>query len=102
MSETVTVKVVYALPEEQQLIEVELPAGTGAREALTIVLERNLLELAAAEEALGALALPIGVYGVAVDDKYLLKTGDRLEIYRPLQQDPKERRREIARRNDSR
>ncbi|MFK8082505.1 MAG: RnfH family protein [Granulosicoccus sp.] len=93
----VSIEVVYALPEEQQRVQVEFPAGTRAREALYRVLEQDLIELSATDSALERSALPIGVYGQAVADDYLLVHADRLEIYRPLLQDPKERRRQVAR-----
>lgn len=35
----------------------------------------------------------IGIFGRLVDKSYVLQEGDRIEIYRPLTIDPKERRR---------
>ncbi|HAZ7572092.1 RnfH family protein [Legionella sp. PATHC032] len=40
--------------------------------------------------------LPIGVYGKRVSMDLVLKDGDRIEIYRPLILDPKEKRRKLA------
>ena len=40
---------------------------------------------------------PLGVFGVAVADDHCLQEGDRLEIYRPLENDPLETRRRLAR-----
>ena len=40
----------------------------------------------------------VGVFGLKIDspDDYLLQSGDRLELYRPLTRDPKEVRRKRA------
>lgn len=40
---------------------------------------------------------PCGVWGKRVAEDYLLRAGDRVEIYRPLLADPKEARRRRAR-----
>ncbi|HAT8917367.1 TPA: RnfH family protein [Legionella pneumophila] len=40
--------------------------------------------------------LPVGVYGKRVSVDQVLKEGDRIEIYRPLILDPKEKRRKLA------
>lgn len=99
--EGITIEVVYALPEEQQLVTVSLPAATRARDALTYVLDQKLVVLEDSDSAPDSHSLPIGVFGISVADDYVLKNGDRLEIYRPLLQDPKERRRKIAEQNST-
>jgi len=38
-------------------------------------------------------ALPLGIFGEAVADDCVLRAGDRVEIYRPLANDPRELRR---------
>ncbi|WP_131783564.1 RnfH family protein [Legionella gresilensis] len=43
--------------------------------------------------------LPIGIFSKRVERTTPLKTGDRIEIYRPLVSDPKEKRRLRAKRN---
>jgi len=92
----VDIQLVYALPERQQVVS--LPEGfpVGARAALKKALELGLITLNETDAATGAADLPIGVYGQLVGDDYELKDGDRLEIYRPLLQDPMERRRRKA------
>ena len=86
------VEVVYATPKKQQIVELELPAGTSVREAaLKSGLDAQFdgLDLAKAD---------LGIFGKAVPkaDSTELKDGDRVEIYRPLIADPKQRRRERA------
>ena len=41
--------------------------------------------------------LPVGIYAKQVDLNAVLNEGDRVEIYRPLTLDPKEKRRQRAR-----
>lgn len=86
------VEVVYATPKKQQIVELELPAGTSVREAaLKSGLDAQFdgLDLAKAD---------LGIFGKAVPkaDSTELKDGDRVEIYRPLIADPKEVRKQRA------
>jgi uncharacterized protein len=46
-----------------------------------------------------AQAFPIGIFSKLVKPTTVLKTGDRIEIYRPLINDPKEKRRLRAKKN---
>lgn len=101
-SKEITIEVVYALPREQQLVSMIIPQGTSARQGLIRAIREGLISLsdnslADNDTHVEESKLPIGVYGELVDDEYTLEEGDRLEIYRPLTQDPKERRRRIAR-----
>ena len=66
---------------------------------------QEVLELPRIEEFLdiSMLGLKIGVNSVALDGKYKalpknyrMSEGERLEVYRPLHQDPKERRKAKA------
>ena len=91
-SELITVEVVYALPEKQKLVSVAVQAGTTARQAL------RLSCLAEFFPGLNAEQCPVGVFGREVDWDFVLRDGDRVEVYRPLLNDPREQRRELARR----
>ncbi len=42
---------------------------------------------------------PVGIFGEPCDRQAVPDDGDRIEIYRPLQSDPKERRREQVRKD---
>jgi putative ubiquitin-RnfH superfamily antitoxin RatB of RatAB toxin-antitoxin module len=44
-----------------------------------------------------SLGLPVGIFAKKVGLDTVLKDGDRVEIYRPLVCDPKEKRRHLAR-----
>jgi putative ubiquitin-RnfH superfamily antitoxin RatB of RatAB toxin-antitoxin module len=84
------IELVYALPDHQHLINMKVPAGTNVREAL------RLSNLGADFPELDVEGCPLGVFGKEVSADYLLSEGDRVEIYRPLINDPRESRRARA------
>jgi hypothetical protein len=88
--EKIEIEVVYALPERQKLLRLKVPAGTQAREAL------RLSGIVNDFPQLDVNSCPLGVFGEAVASDYELAEGDRVEIYRPLVNDPREIRRELA------
>ncbi len=92
----ITFQVVYAQAHAQQLISLNLPAGTTARQALLHTLEHGLVTLETADAGLDPMDLPLGVFAERVADDHVLCSGERLEIYRPLLRDPMERRRRVA------
>lgn len=87
---TVAVEVVYALPERQRLLALEVPTGTTARQAV----EQSGLLTEFPELEPGDIKL--GIFGKAVAADTPLRDGDRVEVYRPLKADPKEVRRQLA------
>jgi putative ubiquitin-RnfH superfamily antitoxin RatB of RatAB toxin-antitoxin module len=94
---TMRVEVAYARPDRQWLLSFELDTGATAQAAL---LASGLLtecpELQIGEPVLG-------VWSRRVAADAVLEPGDRLEVYRPLQADPKTaRRHRAARQRDGR
>lgn len=87
------VEVVYARPERQWLIGLDVAPGTTAGEAIRA---SGILE-----KCPGLDVTNIGVFGESVDHDYRLRSGDRVEIYRPLIADPRDARRELAKRGKS-
>ena len=79
---SIRVEVVAAFPDRVDAVTVELPAGAVVRDAV---------------RAAGVQADAVGVFGKRVRPDTPLADGDRVEIYRPLALDPKERRRQRAR-----
>ena len=81
----ITVEVAYALPHKQAIIAVKVNEGATAYEA---VLQSGICQKF---EQIDADNDSMGLFGKAIRDpkKEVLKTGDRVEIYRPLQIDPK-------------
>jgi putative ubiquitin-RnfH superfamily antitoxin RatB of RatAB toxin-antitoxin module len=91
----IVIELVYATADQQQIVKMPVANGTTARQALNSALASSLILIGDSQSNLQTV--PIGVYGQLVDDHHVLADGDRLEIYRPLLQDPKERRRLQAR-----
>ncbi len=83
--------VVLAEPTSQRIVSVKLSQGATVAEA---VVASGLLAGRAATERAG---LAYGIYGRVVDGDSQLEEGDRVEILRPLPQDPRSRRRRLAR-----
>jgi putative ubiquitin-RnfH superfamily antitoxin RatB of RatAB toxin-antitoxin module len=85
------VEVAYALPEQQILIELEVEEGATVQEAIA--------RSGVAQRFPEIQVIPgyVGIFGKPVDLDARLREGDRVEIYRPLIADPKEARRERAR-----
>lgn len=86
----ITVEVVYATAEAQVVETVHLPSSATVAHAITA----SGLPIKFPEIDLGRQA--VGIYGVRARLTDALSDGDRVEIYRPLQADPKEMRRQRA------
>lgn len=86
------ISVAYALPEEQHIVSLLLPVGSRVEEA---VARSGLLQRFT---EIAARPLQCAIFSRMVAGSEVLQEGDRIEILRPLQLDPKEqRRREAAR-----
>ena len=84
------IEVVYALPNRQHRLHLELEAGASVRDALLAVARIPPF----AEMDLDAQT--VGIFGRIVDLEEQLGPDDRVEIYRPLAADPREARRRRA------
>ena len=82
------VEVIYALPQKQERVLLDLPPDSTVQDALQA---SGLLQRLPQIE-FGRL----GVWGRPVTPETRLRDRDRVEIYRPLIADPKEVRRERA------
>lgn len=85
-----SVEVAYARADRQWLVIVPLREGLTA---LGAVQSSGLLEEC---PELAPRPLLLGIYGERVDEARLLRGGDRVEIYRPLRNDPRDMRRRAA------
>ena len=84
------VEVVYAEPGKQVLRQIQVAPGTTAREAVRIAqLQKEFPEFRLGNSA-------IAIWGRRVAAEQVLRQGDRVEILRPLQIDPRDARRELA------
>lgn len=90
MESKISIEVAYARPDTQAMLPMSVNRGTTAKEAIQ---QSGLLEQFT-EIDLESTA--IGIFGEQVDLGYTLESGDRIEIYRPLQIDPKQARKHRA------
>lgn len=90
---SIRIEVVFALPDRQCVLPLEVAAGTTLHEAV--------LQSGIAARFPGMIdpdTMSVGVFGKIEKSprSRLLADGDRVEIYRPLTVDPKEARRARA------
>jgi len=83
----INVEVAYARPDRQVILNIEVEAGCTIEEA---VKKSGVLEQF---EEIDLDKNKLGLFGKLAKKTAELKTGDRIEIYRPLIADPKEVRR---------
>jgi uncharacterized protein len=85
-SNTISIILAYS-PAPREVVEKELtlPLKCTVQDALNMA---NLAELTTEADC------PLGIWGKKTTLHHILKSGDRLELYRPLKVDPKVARRE--------
>jgi putative ubiquitin-RnfH superfamily antitoxin RatB of RatAB toxin-antitoxin module len=88
---SISVRVVLAEAACQRVVTLKVAKGTTAWQAV------SLAGLLAGREDLELSALALAIHGKQVGRERPLEDGDRVEILRPLPQDPKLRRRRLAR-----
>jgi len=81
----VKVSVAFALPDRQIVLELEVSVGTTVAEALE--------QSGIASTVPDAGQMAVGIFGKITPRNTALQPGDRIEIYRPLTEEPKEARR---------
>lgn len=86
----IQVEVAYARPDTQVLIPVTVEVGTTLEQAIH---HSGVLR---AFPEINLAVNKVGIFGKLMKREALLRAGDRVEIYRPLQADPKELRRQRA------
>ena len=91
MPELITIEVAYATPEQQVIVALNVPENTTVETAI------KLSGLLARFPEINLSATAVGVFGKLCELNQPLKTGDRVCCYRPLHNDPKEARRQRAR-----
>lgn len=87
---SLAIEVACALPQRQAVLAMTVAPGTTAREAV------RASGIAVRFPEIDVARCALGVWGEAVDDSRRLEDGDRVEIYRPLEIDPRAARRERA------
>jgi putative ubiquitin-RnfH superfamily antitoxin RatB of RatAB toxin-antitoxin module len=86
----IQIEVAYATPSKQKIISLEISEGSSAWDAII----HSKISFFFPEIDLEQCS--IGVFSKIVERKYILRNGDRVEIYRPLLVDPKDARRQRA------
>ena len=85
------IQVVHATPDQQSIVELDVPDGTTVFEAAV------QSGLANQFPDIDLDTIPMGIFGVRVKTATtILHPGDRVELYRSLLVDPKESRRTRA------
>jgi uncharacterized protein len=96
--------VAYATRDHQYLWTVDLPAEATVSEALSAArgFAADTRTTRGTREEIEQIpwdTAPVGIFGEVCDRQSVPADGDRIEIYRPLHSDPRERRREKVRRD---
>ena len=91
VAERIAIEVACAEAEQQSVMALEVPAGSTAGEALV------LSGIFARHPGIDARDCGVGIFGQEVPRDRILRAGDRVEVLRPLAEDPRERRRRLAR-----
>jgi len=89
------VEVLLALPHQARRVTLSVPLEATAREVALLAEQAGLRFDGSGVTAARAA---LGVYAERVEDDFVLQANDRLEIYRPLPQDPMQLRRARAKR----
>jgi putative ubiquitin-RnfH superfamily antitoxin RatB of RatAB toxin-antitoxin module len=84
------VEIVFALPDRQSLQSIPVASG----ETVADVVAKSGLREDYPEIEIDSLA--VGIWGREADRTQHVKEGDRIEVYRPLEMDPREARRQLA------
>jgi putative ubiquitin-RnfH superfamily antitoxin RatB of RatAB toxin-antitoxin module len=76
------VEIVYAQPQRSMVKSLALEPGSTVEDALALaVLDSDF-------SAIDLAAAPIGIFGRVVSRDRALEDGDRIEVYRPLTEEP--------------
>jgi putative ubiquitin-RnfH superfamily antitoxin RatB of RatAB toxin-antitoxin module len=87
----VSVEVIFALPDHQELVTVSVDDGSTVQQAI----DRCGISAQFPDHDLQRCA--VGIWGRPVGRQDRLDDGDRIELYRELQIEPREARRRLAR-----
>lgn len=90
MTESLSIEIVYALPQKQEVVHLMLPAGSTVQHAIEASgLRQKYPDIDLAKNK-------VGIFGKLAKLDAALRDRDRVEIYRPLLADPKEVRKKRA------
>lgn len=87
MSTEISIELVFAAPDNQMLIALNMEAGATVADAI------SASGIAGTFPQYALATLPVGIWGRLSGAEQVLQDGDRVEIYRQLLIDPMESRR---------
>jgi putative ubiquitin-RnfH superfamily antitoxin RatB of RatAB toxin-antitoxin module len=90
-AERIAIVVACAEADRQTVLPIEVPSGCTAGEAV----ERS--GILALHPTVDWPVCAVGIFGREVARDCVVRAGDRVEVLRPLPEDPRERRRRLAR-----
>lgn len=86
----IDVEIVFALPDRQSLLGLQLQQGATVADAIAASNIKDIYPDYDVEN------MSVGIWGREVTLTQQLQNSDRVEIYRPLALDPREARRQLA------
>jgi putative ubiquitin-RnfH superfamily antitoxin RatB of RatAB toxin-antitoxin module len=90
IDQTIVIEVVFAVPEKQQVIQLEVPSGTVIHDVVRLsCIESHF-------PGYDLSMLPVGVWNQVKPRDYVVQSGDRVQIYRSLITNAKDARRQRA------
>ena len=87
---TIHVEVVFAMPDQQELLALDVAEGTTIAQAIAASGIADLFD------GIELNSNQVGIFSQKATMDQVLRDGDRVEIYRPLLADPMESRRRRA------
>lgn len=90
MPDSFKVEVAFATPSQQELVEIGVGAGATVQDAI------DQSRIAERFEGFDFATMPVGIWGREVAREDEVRSGDRVEIYRSLEVEPREARRQLA------
>ena len=95
MGKALAVEIVLATADRQVLLALDVDAGATVGDVIAASgIESRFPGLVLGE-------MPVGIWGRPVSRNTAVRQGDRIELYRPLEIDPREARRQRARAGES-
>jgi putative ubiquitin-RnfH superfamily antitoxin RatB of RatAB toxin-antitoxin module len=91
VGDRLAVELVLAMPGEQVLLALDVDEGATVADVIACS------GIASRFPGLAVGEMPVGIWGKRVSRDTVVRQGDRIEIYRPLEIDPREARRQRAR-----
>ncbi len=88
--DSIDVEVAYATPDKQHIVKLSVAQGETVGQAIIAS------EISRQFPGVELLTMPVGIFGKVCKQDKVLQQGDRVEIYRPLLQNPMDARRNRA------